>query len=329
MRWGWLRPAWALALVAIGAWAASCALDRGGHLAETNDDANGSGGSGGDGRGGDPGPMPTSSTTGGGGDGPASSSSSTTTSSGMGGMGEGGGQGGDGALGVVCGDGMIVGNEMCDDGNANAGDGCAGCNIEPGWLCSGQPSTCQQIMPTTTQASGLPLSIPDDGYNGTMASGACGTFNVSTMFTSIQYVRVTIAASHTWVGDLVIKLRSPANTTTTLMSRPGLAEPSDGGVDSVNQSWGDASNLGAGSPVTFRAGGMKDAETMGDNITGGVCCQDDMICSFTPNPGMGPGTGLGDFDLQNPNGTWQLCIGDASPLEGGNFAAASLEILAW
>jgi len=45
---------------------------------------------------------------------------------------------------TVCGDGSIDGAEQCDDGGTNSGDGCSSsCQIESGWVCSGQPSVCQ------------------------------------------------------------------------------------------------------------------------------------------------------------------------------------------
>ncbi len=45
---------------------------------------------------------------------------------------------------TVCGDGSIDGTETCDDGATRAGDGCsASCQVETGWVCSGQPSVCQ------------------------------------------------------------------------------------------------------------------------------------------------------------------------------------------
>ena len=40
-----------------------------------------------------------------------------------------------------CGDGIIF-QEQCDDGDQNADDGCFSCEIERGWACWGQPSTC-------------------------------------------------------------------------------------------------------------------------------------------------------------------------------------------
>ena len=43
----------------------------------------------------------------------------------------------------MCGDGKITGNEKCDDGNTDSGDGCsATCQLEPGASCSGTPSMC-------------------------------------------------------------------------------------------------------------------------------------------------------------------------------------------
>ncbi|MBU1413823.1 DUF4215 domain-containing protein, partial [Myxococcota bacterium] len=47
------------------------------------------------------------------------------------------------SIAVICGDGLIVGSEGCDDGNVLVGDGCSGvCNVESGWKCVGEPSVC-------------------------------------------------------------------------------------------------------------------------------------------------------------------------------------------
>jgi cysteine-rich repeat protein len=43
----------------------------------------------------------------------------------------------------VCGDGLVVGQETCDDDNSVSSDGCsASCRIETGFTCSGEPSVC-------------------------------------------------------------------------------------------------------------------------------------------------------------------------------------------
>ncbi|MBN2497459.1 MAG: DUF4215 domain-containing protein [Deltaproteobacteria bacterium] len=44
----------------------------------------------------------------------------------------------------ACGNGVVEAGEICDDGNADPGDGCSdACRIEPGWACDGrEPSSC-------------------------------------------------------------------------------------------------------------------------------------------------------------------------------------------
>lgn len=51
-----------------------------------------------------------------------------------------------------CGDGYFNGaQEVCDDGNLINGDGCDnGCNIEPGWICNGDPSVCTEVPKNNT-----------------------------------------------------------------------------------------------------------------------------------------------------------------------------------
>ncbi len=52
-----------------------------------------------------------------------------------------------------CGDALINNvDEECDDGNADPGDGCdSSCVVEPGWECSGEPSTCVESDPNLDQ----------------------------------------------------------------------------------------------------------------------------------------------------------------------------------
>lgn len=45
-----------------------------------------------------------------------------------------------------CGNGVIEGVEQCDDGNPTGADGCsATCQVEPGWRCTGLPSSCERL----------------------------------------------------------------------------------------------------------------------------------------------------------------------------------------
>ena len=46
----------------------------------------------------------------------------------------------------ICGDSAILEGETCDDGNRASGDGCdSSCQIESGYDCTGEPSTCTEI----------------------------------------------------------------------------------------------------------------------------------------------------------------------------------------
>ncbi|MBD3203001.1 MAG: hypothetical protein GF411_01720, partial [Candidatus Lokiarchaeota archaeon] len=61
----------------------------------------------------------------------------------------------------MCGDGVIDGAEECDDDNMNNGDGCSdSCEIEPGYVCTGEPSSCEQATMS------VDITTPNDNvYN--------------------------------------------------------------------------------------------------------------------------------------------------------------------
>src|SRR6185436_1118498 len=78
-----------------------------------------------------------------------------------------------------------------------------------------------------TAGPGLALAIPDNVYTGTVGTMGCSTIAVPSGGgggDSVANVIVTIAQSHTWVGDLTIKLIGPTGIVTTLVSRPGVVE---------------------------------------------------------------------------------------------------------
>lgn len=63
----------------------------------------------------------------------------------------------------VCGDGRRLGTELCDDGNANSGDGCAGCGIEDGWGCDGPQGGLSVCEPVCGDGRILGEEVCDDG----------------------------------------------------------------------------------------------------------------------------------------------------------------------
>lgn len=176
-----------------------------------------------------------------------------------------------------------------------------------------------------TDTASPAAAIPDAGYDGTLASMACSTIDASsiTAGTSIDAVEIDTAIDHTWVGDLTIKLESPAGSVLGVMSRPGSADAADDG--NTTQPAGNGDNIVATSPVTFIDGAAASAEDMG---TTGVVCQDDGICSYAPAPDSvaTPPSNFAGFGGEDPSGTWTLCVGDSQGLDTGTFQSWTLNV---
>ena len=74
---------------------------------------------------------------------------------------------------AVCGDGNPEFDEPCDDGNTLGGDGCsATCTVEPGWSCSGWPSTCSSICGDGI-TTGTEECDDGNGFNNDGCTPAC------------------------------------------------------------------------------------------------------------------------------------------------------------
>ena len=131
------------------------------------------------------------------------------------------------------------------------------------------------------------LSFTDNGSNGNLESMKCVNL-VSKAAGTVKNVSASVAMTHSYVGDLVFKLKSPSGTVVTLMSRPGAAETLDNGADSPS---GDDSNLKPRSPVTFEQGAATSAESLGANAgyltvgTSSIACGDTFMCTYAPARG--------------------------------------------
>ncbi|MFH1724590.1 MAG: LamG-like jellyroll fold domain-containing protein, partial [Elusimicrobiota bacterium] len=89
--------------------------------------------------------------------------------------------------GPLCGDGIVQGGQACDDANGAGGDGCsASCAVEPGYVCSGEPSSCVRDadgdgMPDSVDpcddSQSPPACLPDsDGDGAPDRIDACDNF---------------------------------------------------------------------------------------------------------------------------------------------------------
>src|SRR5262249_14139540 len=73
------------------------------------------------------------------------------------------------ALSGDCGNGVIQGNEQCDDGNLISADGCTNiCTITIGYNGTGEPSVC-----TTTCGDGIPAGSETCDDGGTIDADGC------------------------------------------------------------------------------------------------------------------------------------------------------------
>ena len=108
--------------------------------------------------------------------------------------------------------------------------------------------TLQSPAQTFTSTNAV-TAIPDDVYNGTLGSMASIPVTVSGLVPLgiINNVSVRVSASHTWVGDLVIKLQQPGGSLITLISRAGAGETIDNGTGGV----GSSANLIIANQITY------------------------------------------------------------------------------
>lgn len=140
-----------------------------------------------------------------------------------------------------------------------------------------------------------PTSIPDND-----AAGVSETFTFPATSETIDDVTLDLEIDHTWVGDLVVTLESPAGTVITLIDRPGIPGTGFGcSGDDINVTLSDA----AASPA-------------------------ESACSAPPAIGgtLSPNNPLAGFDGENPSGTWTLTVSDNAALSTGNFVAATLNV---
>ena len=60
----------------------------------------------------------------------------------------------------VCGNGQVEAGEACDDGNTDPVDGCdASCQLESGFICGGEPSSCYVAAPNATCAGARVVTV--------------------------------------------------------------------------------------------------------------------------------------------------------------------------
>ncbi|HWB76004.1 MAG TPA: hypothetical protein VG755_13640, partial [Nannocystaceae bacterium] len=221
-----------------------------------------------------------------------------------------------------CADATSASCGFCNDAGScdDTGGGC------PGIIDDDDNSVCDAgNSEDLTAGPGLALAVTDGGYDGTLGSMTCVTLPLAANgVDTVSGVQLVIGYNHTWIGDGTIKVVSPAGTVVTVLSRPGVAEASDNGIDPP---YGDSSNTVSTSPITFVDGGPTDAETMGattpapDNV-----CENDGLCVYDPNPGAALAGDFSSFNGQSAVGNWQVCVGDAATPDQPVIDAVTLTV---
>lgn len=183
-----------------------------------------------------------------------------------------------------------------------------------------------------TAGPGLGLAVPDNTYVGTQASMLCHSINVPTGGgggDNVANATLQVRLTHTWVGDLTIKLVGPTGIVVTVVSRPGAAEVGDNGTEPTA---GDSSNVLAANPLTYDQAAIPESETMGSvpalSDAQTVCLDGGSPCTYNPN--RGSATSSEDlstaYDSTSKVGNWTLCIGDSAGLDLGTLDGWTLTL---
>jgi subtilisin-like proprotein convertase family protein len=161
-------------------------------------------------------------------------------------------------------------------------------------------------VPVAIDYAGPAVAIPDNSPTGVAiplaVSGFTGAladldFLIGGDLCTAAVGATTVGLDHTWVGDLAIKLTSPAGTTVTLMSRPG------GELNGGNN---------------FCQTRLDDAAT--SSIQSIVAAGAPYTGSFKP------ASPLAAFVGEDPNGTWTLTVSDNARLDFGTARSLRLSI---
>ncbi len=97
---------------------------------------------------------------------------------------------------AACGDGLVGTGETCDDANDTAGDGCAGCQVEPGWVCDA--TGCRLAVCGDGATEGLEECDDGNRVDDDACSNACvvarcgnGTVDMSPALATVESPVVT------------------------------------------------------------------------------------------------------------------------------------------
>ncbi len=149
------------------------------------------------------------------------------------------------------------------------------------------PATAPTTLPAAvvTYTSAPNVAIPDNS-----AAGVTDTINIPDSFTVLD-INLVLSATHTWLGDLIFTMTSPASTVVVPFDRPGYTGSGFGcSGDNLPGIILDDEATTPGTPV----------ETSCANANPG----------YTPGGAYTPNNPLSAFDGESATGTWMLNVSD-------------------
>ncbi len=180
----------------------------------------------------------------------------------------------------------------------------------------------QQIFTFDSDATVAP--IPDGGYNGNISSMALKEVTVSGIPDGMNYITsyCNLNLTHTWSGDLTVKLFDDNGFAMGLMSRPGLEEAADDGTDCCGTSVDLAGTLIFNDDADLPS---ENLEIFGNPVPdmtwvrpskGAIVSYYDTLYDF-----------FGGMSSTIMNGTsWYFGVGDSEFDDSGNFNSATLQL---
>lgn len=167
------------------------------------------------------------------------------------------------------------------------------------------------VMPSLSHAQSFSNSNPGTIDNNTFCAGGTGngvvndlerTFNI-TGLSNVSDLNVGLIASHTWRGDMDVRLESPNGTELQLIvpDTSGSGNNDDYNVE-ISDEFSETINTGSHATLNDTSAAAYEFE-------------------------VSPNNPLSIFDGEDPNGTWTLKICDDYAGESGNFISAELIFL--
>ena len=161
----------------------------------------------------------------------------------------------------------------------------------------------ENIVQTTVASQDIPISISSTGM-----STITSTINIATTGIISDINMTNLEIQHTYIGDLVVTLRSPSGTEITLLDRPG--EPSSNSGCRQNNILVD----------------FDDAAILDYHTLEGTCNTSNSSTTYAIEGSFQSMQALSAFHGEEMQGDWVLSISDAYSRNGGSLESWSLEL---